>query len=312
MVTLLGLSLLGCGGKSSSSGDDGGSGSTAGTGAGGSGTKPRDCQLDGQTYKSGTSFKDSDGCNTCSCEDGELACTLLGCIAGYCTYDGQTYDVGEKFTPADGSTCVCVANQTINCMVGSGDECYGLGSSYQGLLERAKSCDPQAANECTQLVAGALRCGCETFVNPNMYSRDAVAAVEKEFSANACGEGVTCGPCPPPPTRGYCTPSGQCADLQDFGGERACKVAGVIYPSGTAGIQDPFSCNQCVCENGELACDDAACPKPCPDNTKPGRGCAECGITDNCLVTEYDCMPICVETCVKGACIDGLCVSYCG
>lgn len=269
---MLVLSLLGCGGKSNSSGDDGGSGNTGGTGAGGSSTKPRSCEVDGQTYESGTSFKAADGCNTCSCNDGEVGCTEIGC----------------------------------------GDACLALGTSYQDLLARAKSCDPQVANECTQLVSGGLMCACPTFVNPKLYSKDAVAAAEMEYVANACGQGVTCGPCPPPPPRGYCAPNGQCADLPDLGGERACKVGGVIYPSGASGIQDPFSCNQCACQNGELACDDAACPKPCPDDTKPGKGCAECGPTDACLIFEYDCMPTCVETCAKGVCSDGVCVNYCG
>lgn len=312
---MLALGLLGCGGKSSSSGDDGGSGSTAGTSGGGSSTKPRDCELDGTTYKHGTSFKDSDGCNSCSCQDGELACTQLGCPAGSCSYDGHTYAVGEKFSTADGSVCVCASSDSIDCTVSSGDECYGLGVSYQALLERAKTCDPQAAaNECTLLVDSALTCGCATFVNPNAFSKGAVAALQNEFAANGCGGKVQC---PPGPScgmlaRGYCASNGQCADLQDFGDQRACKVAGVIYPSGTGGIQDPFSCNQCVCQDGMLACDDAACPKPCPENMKRGKGCAECGPADNCLILEYDCMPACVDTCAQGACVDGVCVSYCG
>lgn len=308
---MLVLSLLGCGGKSSSSGDGGGSGSTAGTGSGGSGTKPRDCELDGTTYKDGTSFKDADGCNSCSCHDGEIACTQLGCIAGTCSYDGQTYDIGEKFITGDGSVCVCVSNVTIECTVGSGDECSGLVTGYEALLERARVCDPKAANECTQLVSGGLNCGCETFINPNGFSRNAAAELEKRIAVNGCGQEVLCGPCPPAPARGYCTANGQCADLHDFGEERGCKVGGVIYPSGASGIQDPFSCNQCVCQDGELACDDAGCPKPCPDNTKPGKGCAECGPSDNCLIVEYDCMPACVETCAQGVCVNGACVNYC-
>jgi hypothetical protein len=311
VATLLALSLLGCGGKSSSSGDDGGSGSTAGSGSGGSAAKPRDCELDGTTYKHGTSFKDSDGCNNCSCQDGELACTQLGCIAGTCSYDGETHDIGDKFTTADGSVCVCASNDSIDCTVSSGDECSGLGVSYQALLERAKSCDPQAANECTLLVDSSLVCGCRTFVNPNAFSKGAVAALQDEFAANACSQPPCPGPCRTP-ARGYCAPDGQCVDLQDVADQRACKVGGATYLSGTGGIQDPFSCNQCICRDGVLVCGAAACPKPCPDNTKRGQGCAECGPVDNCLVVEHGCMPTCVDTCAQGACVDGVCVNYCG
>jgi hypothetical protein len=276
VATLLALSLLGCGGKSSSPGDDGGGNgggaSGGGTSVGGSGTKLRDCQVDGITYKSGDSFKAPDGCNTCSCDDGEIGCTLKACV---------------------------------------GDGCTEVDAEYQGLLERAKFCDPQGVNECTQLVASGLTCGCQTFVNPNAFANNLAAELQEEFAVVGCGQGVLCDPCPSP-SRGYCAANGQCADLQDFGEERACKVGGVTYPSGATGIQDPFSCNQCSCQDGVLGCDDAACPKPCPDNTQPGKGCAECGPVDNCLIVEYDCMPACVETCAQGVCVDGACVNYCG
>lgn len=37
------------------------------------------CRIDGQTYPNGSSFKSSDGCNTCSCSDGQAACTDMFC-----------------------------------------------------------------------------------------------------------------------------------------------------------------------------------------------------------------------------------------
>lgn len=40
---------------------------------------PKSCQYNGKTYKSGEGFKDKDGCNSCSCEDGKVACTLVAC-----------------------------------------------------------------------------------------------------------------------------------------------------------------------------------------------------------------------------------------
>jgi len=283
---LLVLSAASCGGKSSSSDGDGGNGSagnpttgkpTAGnpsagsSSSGGTGAKLGDCIFEGHFYLSGDSFPASDGCNSCSCYDSEISCTQLGCIS----------------------------------------ECSSLDSSYQGLLERAKICDPEAPNQCTKLVVGGLTCGCETFVNPALFSSDAAAQVAEQFAANSCG-GVVCGPCPPPAPNGYCGPGGQCVDAPELGDERACKVGGIIYPSGAGPIQDPFSCNQCGCDDGVLSCDDAACPKPCPADMKPGQGCAECGPIDNCLILEYACMPACVETCAQGTCVDGACVTYCG
>jgi Kazal-type serine protease inhibitor domain len=38
------------------------------------------CKVDGVTFESGaTGIPAPDGCNSCSCHEGELACTLLGC-----------------------------------------------------------------------------------------------------------------------------------------------------------------------------------------------------------------------------------------
>lgn len=39
------------------------------------------CSYGGKEYKTGESFPASDGCNSCSCSNGEAACTLLGCVA---------------------------------------------------------------------------------------------------------------------------------------------------------------------------------------------------------------------------------------
>lgn len=37
------------------------------------------CQYNGQSYKSGDGFPSADGCNSCGCNDGQVACTLMAC-----------------------------------------------------------------------------------------------------------------------------------------------------------------------------------------------------------------------------------------
>lgn len=37
------------------------------------------CMSDGYAYPNGSSFKSSDGCNTCSCSNGEAVCTEMAC-----------------------------------------------------------------------------------------------------------------------------------------------------------------------------------------------------------------------------------------
>jgi len=40
---------------------------------------PSSCQYNGKTYKSGDGFTAADGCNSCSCENGQVVCTLMAC-----------------------------------------------------------------------------------------------------------------------------------------------------------------------------------------------------------------------------------------
>ena len=42
---------------------------------------PKSCVYEGNTYKPGESFPSGDGCNTCTCNNGEVACTLIACAS---------------------------------------------------------------------------------------------------------------------------------------------------------------------------------------------------------------------------------------
>lgn len=41
---------------------------------------PVGCTYEGKTYKDGEGFKDKDGCNSCSCQKGQIACTEMACL----------------------------------------------------------------------------------------------------------------------------------------------------------------------------------------------------------------------------------------
>lgn len=41
---------------------------------------PLSCNYNGNTYKDGEGFKSSDGCNSCSCQNGQIACTEMACL----------------------------------------------------------------------------------------------------------------------------------------------------------------------------------------------------------------------------------------
>lgn len=42
-------------------------------------TEKTRCEYGGWAYSHGESFEATDGCNMCSCNDGEVVCTLMAC-----------------------------------------------------------------------------------------------------------------------------------------------------------------------------------------------------------------------------------------
>lgn len=94
----------------------------------------------------------------------------------------------------------------------------------------------------------------------------------------------------------------------------ACNVNGEVWPHG-ARVDDPFSCNSCLCEYGQLTeCTERDCPVPCPEGTGPGTRCTNCGPGDTCRTVLTGCLETCNEgaDCEGGSCIDGLCRHHCG
>jgi hypothetical protein len=72
------------------------------------------CEVDGVTYADGESWTCADGCNTCACENGAVASTLMACEAATCTEGGVTYAAGQSWTCADGcNDCTCLDDGTI-------------------------------------------------------------------------------------------------------------------------------------------------------------------------------------------------------
>ncbi len=69
---------------------------------------PAMCVAGGVTYADGDrGIPAPDGCNTCSCRAGSLACTEIACPppAGACVVDGAVYQDGTDGIPFPGDTC---------------------------------------------------------------------------------------------------------------------------------------------------------------------------------------------------------------
>ncbi len=296
-------------GGGSAGGGEAAGGASGSVAAGAAGTS---CVFQGKTYADGVSFPASDGCNTCSCQAGLAICTLLGCSTG-CQSNGQSYQPGQTFK-IDCNTCTCQADGIVCTRLACQGKCMALQDQYADALKRAKACDPTAqAEQCSGEISGTPSCGCPTPVNASN------AKALSELAALSMQAGSLCSsPCPPcvAPGPAICSAAGSCESAPLRAGETACKVGGIVYPSGETRIPDPrSSCNSCECEDGQLGCTQKACSTPdisCPSGTEYGTQCAQCGPTDACQITEFACLPTCTDLCMNGFCSNGLCRQICG
>lgn len=112
------------------------------------------CDYDGTRYDEGASFPSSDGCNTCSCEDGGVACTEMACDPGGCDYEGKHYEEGASFPSTDGcNNCGCSGGDVVCTLMACayapcggkscGDECTICDPADASCSETAvlKQCD---------------------------------------------------------------------------------------------------------------------------------------------------------------------------
>jgi hypothetical protein len=312
------LGLVACGGHSRKGGGDdeipqsGGSSGVGGSGtSGGSATERKDCSLDGEVYADGSIF--SNGCNDCSCQDGDVTCNARDCDDG-CTQGGRHYSAGEVFLAGDDcNTCTCAPGGSVTCTMKQCPSCGGAARAYADEVQAARKCDPLATGQCQATLPAEARCSCDVFVNGS--NQRAIAAAKDAaalFDLGDCDRG-SCTTCDAPGI-GYCAAEGLCAAIREDE-PRPCKVGGIVYPSG-ASFPDLTSCNRCSCEDGQLSCTAVYCPlSECPPGRIEGTQCAVCSSTHECLLTEYECLPTCDASggpCKEGSCSDGVCVKRCG
>ena len=123
------------------------SGGIANTSSGGS--ADGSCIDEGQRRSNGEKFPKE--CNTCTCEDGRVSCTLIACGSTRCQYNGSEYLTGASFPSTDGcNTCTC-ANGSVGCTkkgcvadAGSSDANDGGDAGY--------TCPPDGTIDCQPVV----------------------------------------------------------------------------------------------------------------------------------------------------------------
>ena len=225
------------------------------------------CVVDGTTYQLGDSFQSSDGCNTCTCEEGgSVSCTTMGCLDG-CDYNGSHYDVGDSFDDADGcNTCTCGEDGVVACT-----EMYcPQGCEYNGkhydVGDTFKDIDD--CNSCTCMENGGVACTDMACLDGCDYGGQHYDVGDKFDALDGCNtchcvadNEVAC-------TEMACPPS-ECGELERFfepgcGGENGIvEIEPGCYqpcgPNGDAacqsGVCQRTDINPCVCDEFENCCD---------------------------------------------------------
>lgn len=225
-------------GGAGTSGGAGATGGAAGTNAGSSGTtggggsagEPASgaCEVGGVSYESGaTGIPAEDGCNTCSCSDGTLECTLIACPA------------------EDPATCVVVRRY---------DQCC---APWAGVRHKEHASNPCLVEQGTRMpAAGMVPAGCEA---PNCLNVLCAEPPPEPPSRVATPTGVG-GACV---FSDECHAEASCVLASDM---RQCCACPVSVPEGLVNSQPCFArvgqpaqgCTE-VC-NSDIAC--GQCPEP--------------------------------------------------
>lgn len=182
------------------------------------------CTYNGKAYKDGESFKSKDGCNTCGCSKGKVACTEKACNNS-CKYHGKTYSHGSHFKSFDGcNTCYCNYGQ-VGCTKKwcSGAVCRYNGKVYQ---EGDKFPAGDGCNTCGCTKDGSVVCTlavCSCNYKGKTYKEGEVFDAADGCNSCRCSKGqVSCtkAKCPPTscgsrglkpcPSGSYCSQPSHC------------------------------------------------------------------------------------------------------
>lgn len=205
----LGLLLVGCGGKEFEP-PARCIGSECGPGA---------CTVGEETYKSGTmGIPAADGCNTCSCDDGQLSCTERAC-GNPCAEEttGALRDPVEapKMPMDDCNSCRCEGGQMVCTDLYCPSTCEQDGIVYQN-GEQVGGAD-ECGNTCT-CNDGNIACTLRDCSGGCFYAGGTVEEGKSFPSSDGCntctclGGNIACTMANCPPTEGACLTDAECKD----------------------------------------------------------------------------------------------------
>lgn len=218
------------------------------------------CKYQGNFYTTGQSFPAGDGCNTCTCNQGQLQCTLMACPQTLaCTYKGESIPSGKTFPSGDGcNTCTC--NQgTLTCTKKKcAATCFYQGKTYKS-GDRFQVSAEQGCRSCT-CTDGKVKCSI-----PRTRCINAACIHKGQWYQDGetypAGDG--CNFCTCQNGRSQCTLK-QC--VQNCVYNQKLHGPGDNFPAGDG-------CNTCTCRNGVAVCTKKSCGRFLGCNTNGGKQC---------------------------------------
>jgi hypothetical protein len=214
-----------------------------------------------------------DGCNSCTCADGQWACTEMDCgsTGSSCDYEGVEYAHGESFQ-CDCNTCWCEDGQIGGTLIGcaecqpgetraADDGCNGCSCADGAWLCTEMDCSPGAScvYEGVEYASGeSWQCDCNSCscTDGQISSTDIACAECQPGETKVAEDGCNTCDCA----------NGQwaCTDMACGSPGASCTYLGVEYADGESWQCD---CNTCSCEDGLISTTLMAC-----DCTSPADG----------------------------------------
>jgi hypothetical protein len=290
---------------------NGGAGAAGGAAIGG-------CIYGGVSYANGSSFKSTDGCNSCTCSINGVACTTMACAAGGASSTGcdcSGLAAGDQMICPDGSSPSISCNRFTDGSCGwlsSGCPTSGAGGS--GGIAGGAGTGATGAVGCGPVNLPNITCSNYQIVHdPNTGCASGYVCPQQDAGVCTCS-----GPAPAAPTQvcfdasiggPICTALSTgtcgwamrgCPVQQDAGAGGAtaldagpsagasssitvCVVNNVVHNQGDV-FKSTDGCNTCQCTVYGTMCTTLGCVVSCPAIDLPLPQCA----TGSTAIAEYD------------------------
>jgi hypothetical protein len=193
---------------------------------------PLRCHQGLTSYPNGTSLPAGDGCNDCTCSDGEWSCTARGCPGNACMYGGLIRADGSSFPADDGCNQCSCHDGAVACTERA---CVPPSCSYDGLLlpNGASAPASDGCNSCS-CVDGRLQC---TLIDCGNQCRSNADCGDAQYCAFTVGNCASVGQAasgsadaeteePPAPSGQLPFAPGECQDRPTLCAEEPRQVCG--------------------------------------------------------------------------------------